>query len=68
LSLGALLLGAFVLWERRAREPMLPLRLFRIPAFAAGNATAFLMIGALFSAAFLVSPRSPLSPWRRPDA
>jgi EmrB/QacA subfamily drug resistance transporter len=55
LSLGALLLGAFVLWESRAREPMLPLRLFRIPAFAAGNATAFLMIGALFSAAFLVS-------------
>jgi EmrB/QacA subfamily drug resistance transporter len=55
LSLGALLLGGFVFWESRASEPMLPPRLFRIRTFAAGNATAFLMIGALFSAAFLVS-------------
>jgi MFS family permease len=33
---------------------MVPLRLFRIRAFAAGNATAFLMSGAIFSAGFLV--------------
>jgi EmrB/QacA subfamily drug resistance transporter len=52
---GTLLLGAFVGWERRASQPMLPLRLFRIPAFAAGNAAAFLMMGGLFAAAFLVS-------------
>ena len=54
-ALGAALLGAFVFWESRAREPMLPLRLLRIPAFAAGNTTAFLMYGAVFSAGFLVS-------------
>ncbi len=55
LTLGAALLGAFVFWESRANEPMLPLRLLRIPAFAAGNATAFLMSGAVFAAGFLVA-------------
>ena len=34
---------------------MLPLRLLRIQAFAAGNATAFLMSGAVFAAGFLVA-------------
>ena len=55
LALGAALLGAFLAWESRAREPMLPLRLLRIQAFAAGNATAFLMSGAVFAAGFLVA-------------
>jgi len=55
LGLGALLLAAFVAWEGRAPEPMLPLHLFRIPTFAAANATAFLMIGTITSAAFLAS-------------
>jgi MFS family permease len=34
---------------------MLPLRLLRIRAFAAGNATGFLMTGSTFSAAFLIT-------------
>jgi EmrB/QacA subfamily drug resistance transporter len=34
---GAACLVAFVLWERRAAHPMMPLRLFRIRAFAVGN-------------------------------
>lgn len=55
LGAGILLLTAFVVWEGRAAQPMLPLRLFRLPAFAAANATAFLMVGALFSAAFLIA-------------
>ena len=55
LGLGALLLAAFIAWEARAPEPMLPLHLFRIPTFAAANATAFLMIGTITSAAFLAS-------------
>jgi Na+/melibiose symporter-like transporter len=54
LTLGVALLAAFVLWERRTREPMMPLRLFRNRAFAAGNATTFLMSGAIFAAGFLV--------------
>jgi EmrB/QacA subfamily drug resistance transporter len=54
LALGAVLLAAFVYWESRADEPMVPLRLFGIRAFAAGNATTFLMSGAIFGAGFLV--------------
>src|SRR4051812_3318846 len=38
LAAGALLLIAFMLWELRAPEPMLPLRLFRSRAFSAANA------------------------------
>jgi EmrB/QacA subfamily drug resistance transporter len=53
LVLGAVLLAGFVLWERRTSAPMLPLRLVGIPAFTAGNLTAFLMTGAIFSAAFM---------------
>jgi EmrB/QacA subfamily drug resistance transporter len=52
---GAMLLAGFFAWEARAAEPMLPLRLLRIRAFAAGNATGFLMTGSTFSAAFLIS-------------
>jgi len=55
LAAGAALLAAFFAWESRAPEPMLPLRLLRIRAFAAGNATAFLMMGATFGAGFLVA-------------
>jgi EmrB/QacA subfamily drug resistance transporter len=52
---GAVLLAGFVLRERRAAEPMLPLRLFGIRTFSAANATGFLMSGAIFSAAFLTA-------------
>jgi EmrB/QacA subfamily drug resistance transporter len=55
LTAGVLLLAAFVAWERRASEPMLPLGLFRIRSFAAAGATAFLLNAAIFSATFLVS-------------
>ena len=49
---GTLLLVAFVAWELRAREPMLPMRFFRSRAFAAGNAACFLLYGSIFGAAF----------------
>ncbi len=55
LGVGILLLAAFLVWEGRAADPMLPLRLFGSRTFAAANATSFLMAGAIFSAAFLVS-------------
>src|SRR5215217_1446209 len=38
---GALLVGAFVAWELRAAQPMLPMRFFRSRAFSAGNAAIF---------------------------
>ncbi len=44
----------FVLWENRARQPMLDLRLFRIRSFAGANA-AFLLIGvAMMGSVFLL--------------
>ena len=55
LILAAVLIAAFVAWERRASEPMLPLRLLRNPAFAAANATGFLMFASITSAAFLMA-------------
>ena len=49
---GAVLAVAFVAWERRARAPMVPLGLFRLRAFSAGNAAMFFLFAALFSAVF----------------
>ena len=51
---GALLL-AFVSWEHKALEPMVPMRLFGNQSFAIGNLTTFLMSGATFAAAFLIT-------------
>ncbi len=51
---GALLL-AFVGWEHKALEPMVPMRLFGNQCFAIGNLTTFLMSGATFAAAFLIT-------------
>ena len=55
LAAGAMLGLAFVAWERQARAPMLPMQFFRIPAFAAGNAAAFLLYASLFSSVFFVA-------------
>ncbi len=55
LGAGLLFLAGFVAWERRAREPMLPLRLFSNLSFSAASTTAALMSAALIGAAFLVS-------------
>jgi EmrB/QacA subfamily drug resistance transporter len=52
---AAALLAGLIAWERRASEPMLPLRLLRVPAFGAANATGFLMMASITSAAFLMS-------------
>ena len=41
---------AFTGWELRARAPMLPMRLFAIRGFSAGNAVAFLMNASLTGA------------------
>ncbi|GAB2883661.1 MFS transporter [Streptomyces deserti] len=49
---GALLLGAFLAWQRRGAAPMLPPRIFRHRALAVGDvlilAGAFTLIGTLF--------------------
>jgi EmrB/QacA subfamily drug resistance transporter len=52
LTVGGLLLAAFVGWEARARHPMLPLRLFRSRGFSAGNAVTFFLLAGLFISVF----------------
>jgi EmrB/QacA subfamily drug resistance transporter len=49
---GTVLVAAFVVWELRAREPMLPMRFFRSRAFSAGNTAIFFTFASLFSAVF----------------
>jgi EmrB/QacA subfamily drug resistance transporter len=55
LALGAACLVAFVVWEQRTAEPMIPLHLFRTGTFSAASGTQFLMAASIFSAAFLTS-------------
>jgi EmrB/QacA subfamily drug resistance transporter len=55
LAAGLALVGAFVAWELRAPEPMLPMRFFRSRAFAAGNTATFFTIASLFSCVFFFS-------------
>ena len=53
LGAAVLLAGLFVLAERRAGSPLLPLDLFSIRAFAAGNAAAAMFYLSLFIMVFL---------------
>jgi EmrB/QacA subfamily drug resistance transporter len=46
---AAALLVAFVVVERRSREPMLPLHLFRLPAFAGAQLAVFAMSASFFA-------------------
>jgi EmrB/QacA subfamily drug resistance transporter len=52
LAAGLVLVVAFIAWERRAAEPMVPMRFFRSRAFSAGNAAIFLTFASLFGAVF----------------
>jgi EmrB/QacA subfamily drug resistance transporter len=54
LVLGVVALAAFVWVEARARQPMVPLGLFRRPAFAGANALTLLLYGALAGALFFL--------------
>jgi EmrB/QacA subfamily drug resistance transporter len=52
---GTALLVGFVLYELRAKHPMLPMRLFRIRSFSAINAASLLMLLGMFGSIFLLS-------------
>ncbi|MCH5676013.1 DHA2 family efflux MFS transporter permease subunit [Streptomyces gilvus] len=52
---GAALLTAFVLYSLRAKNPMLPMRLFRSRAFSGINAASLLMFLGMFGSIFLLS-------------
>jgi EmrB/QacA subfamily drug resistance transporter len=55
LAAGLILLVAFVAWELRVREPMLPLRFFRDRAFAAANGASLFMYFGMFGSIFLLT-------------
>ncbi|MER7751428.1 MFS transporter [Kitasatospora sp. NPDC097643] len=64
---GAVLLGVlFVQWERRAADPLVPLRIFRSARFSVGVSTvivmAFVMVGAPFVLVFYLQNVLGLSP------
>jgi EmrB/QacA subfamily drug resistance transporter len=52
---GALLVAAFVAWESRAPEPMIPISFFRSRAFSAGNLAIFAVFGSLFAEVYFFS-------------
>jgi EmrB/QacA subfamily drug resistance transporter len=58
---GTLLLAAFVWWEHRVPQPMVPLRMFSDRDFAIGNIATFLMSGAIFAGGLLVTEEFQLA-------
>ncbi|QKG25071.1 EmrB/QacA family drug resistance transporter [Actinomadura verrucosospora] len=55
LAAGAVCAVAFVAWERVAARPMVPLELFRLRGFAAGNAAGVFMYASLYGALFFAA-------------
>jgi EmrB/QacA subfamily drug resistance transporter len=54
LAAGFLLAVAFVAWELRAREPMVPMRFFRSRAFSSGIAASFLFYASMYGVLFFL--------------
>jgi EmrB/QacA subfamily drug resistance transporter len=52
---GSAALALFVLWELRARAPMLPMRFFRNRAFALTNVSSLFMFFGMFGSIFLLA-------------
>jgi EmrB/QacA subfamily drug resistance transporter len=52
---AALLLGAFVLVERRAAAPLLPFSIFRLRSLTGANIVGFMLGASIFSMFFLLS-------------
>jgi EmrB/QacA subfamily drug resistance transporter len=55
LTVGAVLVVAFVLWELRTETPMLPMRFFRNRTFALTNVASLLMFFGMFGSIFLLA-------------
>jgi EmrB/QacA subfamily drug resistance transporter len=52
---GSALLVAFIAWELRTEQPMLPMGFFRDRAFAAANGASLLMYFGMFGSIFLLT-------------
>ena len=55
LGIGLALVAAFVAWEARTQQPMLPLRFFRNAAFSLANLASLFMFFGMFGSIFLLS-------------
>jgi EmrB/QacA subfamily drug resistance transporter len=55
LTVGAVVLALFVLWELRAKAPMLPMRFFRSRTFALTNVASLFMFFGMFGSIFLLA-------------
>src|SRR2546425_523473 len=55
LTAGTIVLALFILWELRAKEPMLPMRFFRNRVLALANVASLLMFFGMFGSIFLLS-------------
>ncbi|MGZ6272993.1 MAG: DHA2 family efflux MFS transporter permease subunit [Candidatus Limnocylindrales bacterium] len=55
IAVGVAFLAAFIAWEARAAEPMLPLHLFRRRTSVIANGVSFLMSFGMFGSIFLLS-------------
>ncbi|MBA2308555.1 MAG: DHA2 family efflux MFS transporter permease subunit [Pseudonocardiales bacterium] len=55
LGAGTVLMLAFVGWELRSREPMLPMRLFGSRAFSGALGASFLLFAALYGSVFFLA-------------
>jgi EmrB/QacA subfamily drug resistance transporter len=61
LCAGGALVAAFLWWEHRAAQPLVPLVLFANREFAIGNLTTFFLHGATFAAAFFITQEFQLA-------
>jgi EmrB/QacA subfamily drug resistance transporter len=52
---GVALVAAFVAWERRTAAPMLPMRFFRLRAFATANPANFCAFASLYGTLFFLA-------------
>jgi EmrB/QacA subfamily drug resistance transporter len=55
LTVGVVLLGAFLWWEQHTRHPILPLALFREPRFSSANGVSFFMYAGTLGTLFLMA-------------
>lgn len=55
LTIGAVLIVTFVVWELRTAAPMLPMRFFANRTFTAANIASMLMFFGMFGAIFLLT-------------
>ncbi|MBY8869546.1 MFS transporter [Streptomyces sennicomposti] len=63
---GVVLLVLFLLWERRAAQPMLPLSFYRVRAFTLTNVVSASMYFGVFGSLFLLAQYLQIAPPRTP--